>query len=161
MKNKTPIRDDSRRSLPCAPSRMNFQGVWTAGCAIAGLLSGRRLHSFPLFPADGNPSVPANILLRNHMKNNRSPPPTAPHQQLLVRAINYFRSREGEPRLFTKRKLVLLLLTAAYAFSPIDLIPDFIPGVGQLDDLTVIAFAFLAMFLPPIRKDGSHEDPEP
>ena len=56
---------------------------------------------------------------------------------------------------------MLLLLTAAYAFSPIDLIPDFIPGVGQLDDLTVIAFAFLAMFLPPIRKDGSHEDPEP
>ncbi len=90
------------------------------------------------------------------MKNNLPTPPNAPHQQLLVRAINYFRSREGEPRLFTKRKLVLLLLTAAYAFSPIDLIPDFIPGVGQLDDLTVIAFAFLAMFLHPIRKDGSH-----
>ena len=87
--------------------------------------------------------------------------PQGPKQQLLVRSINYFRSREGEPRLFTKRKLVLLILTALYAFSPIDLIPDFIPGVGQIDDLTVIAFAFLAMFLPPIRKDGSHEDPEP
>lgn len=99
-------------------------------------------------------------LTQSH-ENKLSTPPNAPHQQLLVRAINYFRSREGEPRLFTKRKLVLLLLTAAYAFSPIDLIPDFIPGVGQLDDLTVIAFAFLAMFLPPIRKDGSHEDPEP
>lgn len=88
-------------------------------------------------------------------------PPHGSKQQFLTRAINYFRSREGEPRLFTKRKLVLLVLTALYAFSPIDLIPDFIPGVGQIDDLTVIAFAFLAMFLPPIKKDGSHEDPEP
>ncbi|KXT51516.1 hypothetical protein HMPREF3038_01438 [Akkermansia sp. KLE1797] len=160
MKNKPPIRDDSRRSLPCASPRTNFQGARAAAAAIAGLLSGSRL-SFLLSPADGNPSVPLNLFLCNHMKNKLPPPPNTPHQQLLIRAINYFRSREGEPRLFTKRKLVLLLLTAAYAFSPIDLIPDFIPGVGQLDDLTVIAFAFLAMFLPPIRKDGSHEDPEP
>lgn len=95
------------------------------------------------------------------MSNKLPIPPQGPGQQWLARAINYFRSREGEPRLFTKRKLVLLILTALYAFSPIDLIPDFIPGVGQIDDLTVIAFAFLAMFLPPIKKDGSHEDPEP
>lgn len=88
-------------------------------------------------------------------------PPHGPKQQFLARAINYFRSREGEPRLFTKRKLVLLILTALYAFSPIDLIPDFIPGVGQIDDLTVIAFTFLALFMPPLKKDGSHEDPEP
>ena len=88
-------------------------------------------------------------------------PPDGSRQQLLVRAINYFRSREGEPRLFTRRKLVLLALTALYAFSPIDLIPDFIPGVGQIDDLTVIAFTFLALFMPPIREHGSHEDPEP
>lgn len=46
-------------------------------------------------------------------------------------------------------------------FPPIDLIPDFIPGVGQIDDLTVIAFTFLALFMPPIREHGSHEDPEP
>ena len=30
------------------------------------------------------------------------------------------------------------LLTAAYALSPIDLIPDFIPVIGYLDDLLLI-----------------------
>ena len=76
------------------------------------------------------------------MKNKIPIPPNGSRQQLLVRAI-------------------LLTLTALYAFSPIDLIPDFIPGVGQIDDLTVIAFTFLALFMPPIREHGSHEDPEP
>ena len=42
------------------------------------------------------------------MKNKIPIPPNGSRQQLLVRAINYFRSREGEPRLFTRRKLVLL-----------------------------------------------------
>lgn len=87
-------------------------------------------------------------------------PPNGPRQQLLTRLLNYFRSREGEPRFFSKKKLVLLLLTAAYALSPFDLIPDFIPGVGQIDDITVIIFTFLAIFMPPLKKDGSHEDPE-
>lgn len=94
--------------------------------------------------------------------NNKLPlPPQGPRQQILTRLLNYFRSREGEPRLFTRRKLFLLLLTAAYAFSPIDLIPDFIPGFGQLDDVTVIAFAFLALFMPPLKKDDFPDEPEP
>ena len=56
---------------------------------------------------------------------------------------------------------ILAGTAVVYALSPIDLIPDFIPGVGQIDDLTVIAFTFLALFMPPLKKDGSHEDPEP
>lgn len=35
------------------------------------------------------------------------------------------------------------LATFAYIISPIDLIPDTIPLLGQLDDLTIIALAFL------------------
>ena len=34
---------------------------------------------------------------------------------------------------------VIAVLTVAYVISPIDLIPDFIPFIGHLDDLIVLA----------------------
>jgi len=38
----------------------------------------------------------------------------------------------------------------AYAFSPIDLIPDFVPVLGHLDDLVVVPFGiWLALRLVP------------
>jgi uncharacterized membrane protein YkvA (DUF1232 family) len=44
-----------------------------------------------------------------------------------------------------------LLLPAAYMASPIDLLPDFIPVVGKIDDKFVssTAYALLARFVPP------------
>lgn len=44
----------------------------------------------------------------------------------------------------------LLGLAAAYLLSPVDLIPDFIPVLGQLDDLIVVQLlVWLALRLVP------------
>jgi uncharacterized membrane protein YkvA (DUF1232 family) len=44
----------------------------------------------------------------------------------------------GDPRVPRRRKLVLWLVAGYLAF-PIDLVPDFIPVAGQLDDAVVVA----------------------
>ncbi|MBI4964389.1 MAG: DUF1232 domain-containing protein [Desulfomonile tiedjei] len=44
----------------------------------------------------------------------------------------------------------LLWLAVAYALSPVDIIPDFIPVVGHLDDLVVVpALIVLAIWMVP------------
>jgi uncharacterized membrane protein YkvA (DUF1232 family) len=40
---------------------------------------------------------------------------------------------------------VLAAAVAAYALSPIDLIPDFIPVLGYLDDLVIVPLGILAV----------------
>jgi len=47
----------------------------------------------------------------------------------------YLASRDPRVPWYAK---VLAIAVAAYALSPIDLIPDFIPIVGYLDDLVVV-----------------------
>jgi uncharacterized membrane protein YkvA (DUF1232 family) len=39
----------------------------------------------------------------------------------------------------------LALCVAGYAFSPIDLIPDFVPVLGYLDDLVIVPLGILAV----------------
>jgi uncharacterized membrane protein YkvA (DUF1232 family) len=45
---------------------------------------------------------------------------------------------QKDPRVNWKAKFVIYL-TLAYALSPIDLIPDFIPIIGLLDDILILA----------------------
>lgn len=45
-----------------------------------------------------------------------------------------------DPRVPGRPKAILVLLVA-YLASPVDVIPDFIPGLGQIDDLVLAAFA--------------------
>ena len=46
-----------------------------------------------------------------------------------------------DPRVPRADKIVAGI-AAAYLVSPVDLVPDWLPGVGQADDLAVIAMAF-------------------
>ena len=46
-----------------------------------------------------------------------------------------------DPRVSRSDKMVAGL-AAAYLVSPVDVIPDWLPGIGQADDLAVIMLAF-------------------
>ena len=52
----------------------------------------------------------------------------------------YFAARDPQAPLLVR---ILAGLVAAYALSPIDLIPDFIPVLGYLDDLLIVPLGLL------------------
>ncbi len=51
---------------------------------------------------------------------------------------------------------VIIVATVGYALSPIDLIPDFIPVLGQLDDLIIVP-AGISLALKMIPKEVLNE----
>lgn len=60
----------------------------------------------------------------------------------------YFAARDPRTPLLVR---ALAVLVAAYALSPIDLIPDFIPVIGYLDDLLLVplGLALVVRLTPP------------
>lgn len=62
--------------------------------------------------------------------------------------VLYLAARHPETPWYAR---VLVAAIAAYAFSPVDLIPDFIPVVGYLDDLILIpmGIALAIKLVPP------------
>lgn len=54
--------------------------------------------------------------------------------------VVYFAARDPRTPWFAR---LLALGVAAYALSPIDLIPDFIPVLGYLDDLVIVPLGLL------------------
>jgi uncharacterized membrane protein YkvA (DUF1232 family) len=59
--------------------------------------------------------------------------------QLIVRLIRAW--LKGEYRDLSNKSLVILVGALLYFLMPLDAIPDFIPGVGYLDDAAVVAMA--------------------
>ena len=63
----------------------------------------------------------------------------------LRRELRVLRLAASDPRV-PRRAKWLAAAAVAYAVSPIDLIPDFIPVVGHLDDVVIVpALAWLAL----------------
>jgi uncharacterized membrane protein YkvA (DUF1232 family) len=60
----------------------------------------------------------------------------------------YFTARDPRTPVVVR---LLAVLIAAYALSPIDLIPDFIPVIGYLDDLLLVplGLALIVRLTPP------------
>jgi uncharacterized membrane protein YkvA (DUF1232 family) len=60
----------------------------------------------------------------------------------------YFAARDPQAPMWVR---ILAGIVAAYALSPIDLIPDFIPVLGYLDDLLIVPIGLLlVMRLMPV-----------
>jgi uncharacterized membrane protein YkvA (DUF1232 family) len=69
-------------------------------------------------------------------------PQTQLKEYLLIapRLVKLLWRLSRDPRVPARSKATIVIL-GAYLASPIDLIPDFLPGIGQLDDLVIAAFA--------------------
>ena len=64
-------------------------------------------------------------------------------------SVIYYAYKNPETGLLPK---ILIMITLAYALSPIDLIPDFIPVLGLLDDFIIIpALIVLSIKLIPCK----------
>jgi len=76
--------------------------------------------------------------------------------RLVKEEVTFLKEVLSDPRTPRASKW-LLSLALSYALSPMDLIPDFIPIVGHLDDLIVIpALVFLALRMVPRKVISEH-----
>ncbi|MDF2556437.1 MAG: hypothetical protein K0R71_265 [Bacillales bacterium] len=60
--------------------------------------------------------------------------------QLLVEVMKAY--REGSYTIIPKRSILMIVATFIYFVNPFDLLPDFVFGLGFLDDATVIGLTF-------------------
>ncbi len=68
-------------------------------------------------------------------------------------------------RLFRDRRVsilpkALLVLTLAYVISPFDVIPDFIPVIGEMDDIAVVLsglWLFIRLCPPEVVREIVHD----
>ncbi len=53
---------------------------------------------------------------------------------------------KGDYKRIPQKTLILIVAALIYLANPFDLVPDFIPGIGFLDDARVILFVFQSIF---------------
>ena len=58
---------------------------------------------------------------------------------VLPRLLRLLWRLSRDPRVPPRTKATLVVL-CAYLASPVDLIPDFLPGIGHVDDIVIVAF---------------------
>jgi uncharacterized membrane protein YkvA (DUF1232 family) len=75
-----------------------------------------------------------------------------PAGRRLLAEADLLRRALRDPRVPRRHKL-LLGAALAYLAMPFDLIPDFIPGLGQLDDAVVLALAVRTLRRAAVRLD--------
>jgi uncharacterized membrane protein YkvA (DUF1232 family) len=90
-------------------------------------------RSTELGPAKG-PGAESDALRDEQMTSLRE------YALLVPRLIKLIYRLMRDRRVPSRIKATLAILVA-YLASPIDIIPDFIAGIGQLDDLVIVAFA--------------------
>ncbi len=96
---------------------------------------------------DGAASEPPRGGVRNRLRRARAA--LARWAQALKRDIAAMLLALADPEVGWPARIVLVVVLA-YALSPVDLIPDFIPVIGLLDDLIIVpAGLALAIWLMP------------
>ena len=87
---------------------------------------------------------------------SQQPGGTTPQQRAgvlaaIVRDVRLAWRLMGDPRVALAAKVALPALAVLYIVSPVDLIPDIVPVLGQMDDLAVLALAvrLFILFAPP------------
>ncbi|MGG1573139.1 YkvA family protein [Fictibacillus sp. NRS-1165] len=58
----------------------------------------------------------------------------------LIRLVKHY--RDGSYRHVSKKSMMLIVAALLYFVSPIDAVPDFLAGIGLLDDAAVLAFLY-------------------
>ena len=74
---------------------------------------------------------------------------------LMIRMVKaYF---NGEYRSFSYKTIVMFVFSLVYFITPVDFIPDFIPGLGFTDDLSIL-YLVIKSFSHDIEKYQVYED---
>ncbi|SFE22096.1 MULTISPECIES: YkvA family protein [unclassified Fictibacillus] len=73
-------------------------------------------------------------------QNNSSLRELTSQVKALIRLVKHY--RDGSYRHVSKKSMMLIVAALLYFVSPIDAVPDFLVGIGLLDDAAVLAFLY-------------------